>query len=357
MLRKEHRLKVRRLFVLGAGASFRVSSGAGASEERQAPLDRDFCRRLAKVKVIKPKWVGPCRDFVQSKWLDEKPFDEFGLEQAVLRQLGHLEFIDAIHPRRRNTSLTDFEYMNELSHLICFVLRRARENTNGAYRRFADKVFPSGKTASDIQDRVITFNYDELLERNLFKRFDVREIYFDQLSDAPSPKKKPGSKHSFPLVVKLHGSVNWRCSKQNFENIVRCQPGDEANYFVEPIWYAKVGTPSPEDDSSPLIMPPLPVKPITHVSLFRFLWTRAYEYLHEAEELVICGYSLPDADRMAQSMFANFGNRSVTQITVVDPNPEVLSKWWALLKRKNVNSARWTYHEDFDEYVEAMESS
>jgi len=57
---------------------------------------------------------------------------------------------------------------------------------------------------------------------------------------------------------------------------------------------------------------------------------------------------------MAQSMFANFSNKSVTQITVVEPNPAVLSKWRALLRRKNVNNARWTYYEDFDEYVEAM---
>jgi hypothetical protein len=355
MRRKEHRLKVRRLFLLGAGASFCVSSGAGASEERQAPLDRDFCGRLLKVKAINPKWVGPCRDFVRREWLDEKPFPEFGLEQAVLRQLGHLEFIDAIHPRRRKTSLTDFEYMNELSHLICFVLRRARENTNGAYSRFANKVFPASSGAGDIEDRVITFNYDELLEKNLFDRYKIREIYFDRLADAPRPKRRTYGNHPFPLVVKLHGSVNWRCYKQDFENIVRCQPGGEANYSIDPVWFSSVGTPSPTDQSSPLIMPPLPVKPITHVDLFRFLWTTAYEYLHEARELVICGYSLPDADRMAQSMFANFSNKSVTQITVVEPNPAVLSKWRALLRRKNVNNnARWTYYEDFDEYVDAM---
>ena len=176
MLRKEHRLKVRRLFVLGAGASYRVTSGAGASRERQAPLDRDFCARLTEVRAVKPKWVEACREFAEREWLDERQFSSFGLEQAILCQLGHLEFIGAIHPRRRKTSLTDFGYMNALSHLICFLLRRARENTNGAYRRFADKVFPAGTTFDRIQDRVVTYNYDELLEKHLFPRFDVRAI-------------------------------------------------------------------------------------------------------------------------------------------------------------------------------------
>ena len=353
MRRKERRLKVRRLFVLGAGASHRVSSAA--SKERQAPLDLEFCERLTEVKAVKPKWVERCREFIQKEWRDEKPFSSFGLEQAILCQLGHLEFIDAIHPRRRKTSLTAFKYMNELSHLVCYVLRHARENTNGAYRRFADEVFPAGKTVDEIRDRVVTFNYDELLEKHLFERFGVREIYFDELRDALYPKRKSNCKCPFPLVVKLHGSVNWRCSNKAFEQIVRGQPDDQGNDFIDPVWYSKVGTPSPSEDSSPLIMPPLPVKPITHVSLFRFLWTTAYEYLHEAEELVICGYSLPDADRMAQAMFANFSNRSVKQITVVEPSPEVVSKWRALLKRKNVGRARWSYYEDFDEYVEAME--
>lgn len=82
---------------------------------------------------------------------------------------------------------------------------------------------------------------------------------------------------------------------------------------------------------------------------------KAYEYLHEAEEIVICGYSLPDADRLAQSMFATFSNKSLRSVTIVDPNPGILSKWRGLLKRRNINrKARWTYYEYFDEYVEAM---
>jgi len=355
MKRKENRLKVRRLFVLGAGASYSASSSTGGSPERRTPLDKDFCRTISDLIPERPVWVRPSKEFIVKEWKDHAPFESFGLEQAIIRQLGHLEFIDAIHPRRRNTALTDFVYLNHLSHLICFTLRKGREKKNGPYKEFSNKIFPNDVNFNQLRDRVITFNYDELLEKHLLSRFDIGQIYFDRLRNSQSSGDRRSERYPDPLVVKLHGSVNWRCSTEEFENIVRSVSNDGSSYRIRSIWYSKVGTPSPDDDSSPLIMPPLPVKPITRVKLFCFLWTKAYEYLHEAEEIVICGYSLPDADRLAQSMFANFANRNRKTITVVDPNPGILSKWRGLLKRKNVNrKARWTYYEDFAEYVGTM---
>jgi hypothetical protein len=355
MKQKENRLKVRRLFIFGAGASYSASSAVRGSLERQTPLDKDFCQRISDINPLIPVWVVPSKQHILSEWKDHAPFQEFGLEQAIIRQIGHLEFIDAIHPRRRNTSVTDYDYLNHLSHLICFVLRKGKEVKNGPYKKFSEKIFPAGLEFGEIKDRVVTFNYDELLEKNLFDRFDIGQIYFDRLKESQSVGSRRQNKYPDPLVVKLHGSVNWRCSTTEFEKIVQSVSNTDKSYNIDSIWHSRVGTPSPGDDSSPLIMPPLPVKPITRVRLFCFLWTKAYEYLHEAEEIVICGYSLPDADRLAQSMFANFSNTKVKQITVVDPNPSILSKWRGLLRRRRVNpKARWMYYEDFREYVDSI---
>lgn len=355
MKRKENRFKVKRLYVLGAGASYSASTAVAASPDRQTPLDKDFCNRIADLCPVKPAWVEGSKEYILKEWRDHIPFKSFGLEQAIIRQIGHLEFIDAIHPRRRGTSISDFEYLNHLSHLICYALRRGREARNGPYTKFVRKVFPKGTKFDSVCDRVITFNYDELLDKTLFENFDIREIYFDRIEESKNTKTRRIEKNNHPLLIKLHGSVNWRCTKDEFANIVASVASKDTEYEIDSIWYSSIGTPSPEDGSSPLIMPPLPIKPITSVRLFRFLWTKAYEYLHEADEIVICGYSLPDADRLAQSMFANFTNKTVKQITIVDPNPGILRKWRDLLRRKSINSrARWMYYEDFGEYVNGL---
>lgn len=149
--------------------------------------------------------------------------------------------------------------------------------------------------------------------------------------------------------------LNWRVTEEEFRRII--QPGSataDDPLYLQAVWFAGSGTPDPDDSAQPLIVPPLPVKPITQVSLFRFLWAKAYEYLHEAEEIVVCGYSLPDADRLALSLFGNFVNKRLKSVTVIDPDSTILRKWRGLFRRKNVASARWTYYEDFCEYVDDM---
>ncbi|GAB4523947.1 MAG: hypothetical protein Kow00133_12020 [Amphiplicatus sp.] len=128
--------------------------------------------------------------------------------------------------------------------------------------------------------------------------------------------------------------------------------GDESNFLD--VWYDEERTPSPSDSVSPVIVPPVPNKPITRISLFRYLWSRAIEHLSEAQEITICGYSLPETDKMAISLFEKFSNENLKQITVVDPSAETLHKWRSLLRRRNVSDAQWTYYEDFEEYVQRL---
>ncbi len=136
----------------------------------------------------------------------------------------------------------------------------------------------------------------------------------------------------------------------------RIVEGKGTNQYVD-VWYEKSGTPSPDDNDSPLIIPPLPSKPVMSIGLFRFLWTKAFEYVHEAEEMILCGYSLPDADRFALSLFSNFTNSRLKKVTVVDPDPSILGKWRDLLSRRGVSSPEWTWHDDFSEFTNRIDFS
>jgi hypothetical protein len=217
-------------------------------------------------------------------------------------------------------------------------------------------------------DRVVTFNYDDLLDQHLIKKFDPTQIYFDRIKkDADGSKTAKAGAHPYPMLVKLHGSVNWRCKDEDFQKILKGEmtkevsenkgeggKNKEKSIELNQIWMSQVGTPRPEDSVFPLMVPPTPVKPITSISLFRYLWTIAYEYLHDAEEIVVCGYSLPQADRLAASLFSNFSNKILAKVTVVDPNPAILSKWRTLFGRKSVSAPHWEYFDDFRDYVERL---
>ena len=354
MRRKQSRLGVRRLFILGAGASYSASRRPRPSTAQEAPLDKDFCKRILALDVMRPGWVNEARRRTAANWRHHQPMENSGLEEAVIRQLTHLEFIDAIHPRRR-AGIKQQDWMTDVAHLICYVLDRTRENGD-IYRHFVSKVYPPADPADSYRDRIVTFNYDCLLDKHLLNRFTPNRIYFDTiLSDKNQSTRRP-ELHSDPLLIKLHGSVNWRCDLTEFSSILTDGgAGDDSPHYIERIWTSS-GVPSPDDEDYPLLIPPLPKKPITRISLFRYLWTRAYEYMHEAEELVIAGYSLPEADQLAQSLFGNFGNRELKEVSIIDPNPSIIGRWQQLLRRRNVGSARWTYYDDFGEFVIRMDS-
>lgn len=346
---KNNRKKIKTLYILGAGASY---GATGTSvKNSQAPLDKDFCKRIKELDYQKPQWASNSRDLLLKQWKDFKPFDTIGLEAAVLKQLGHLEFLESIHKRRMKGVLSQSEYLNHLAHLICFILRKVKPSRLDPYRELFNKKFGQ-YDIKKVNNRIITFNYDDILDRHFVEKFGPQKTYFDKIKtrkDAGYRRRE--AKFESPLVLKLHGSINWLCQTEEFERLISEVESKADPYEIKSIWFSKSKIPSPEDSESPVVIPPLPVKPITSISLFEWLWTKAYEYLHEAEEIVVCGYSLPNTDRMATSLFSNFENQNLRKITVVDKDPTVLNKWRGLLRRNGISNARWSYCETFEEYT------
>ncbi len=354
---QKNRLRVNRLFVLGAGASFSATLTSGEETVTTAPLDANFCKRIEALVCQRPGWVEATRAKLIKNWRDHVPFSSFGLEAAIIRHISHLQFFDAIHRRRgRRRALSASEYVDYLAHLITFVLRRCREARGDVFKIFAGIVFPPNRQLDNNgADRVVTFNYDDLFDSHLLSRgFTPQRIYFDQLKNSSEETDRRAAKHAFPLIVKLHGSVNWRCNTHEFQHILNLNESMNKPYRIQQIWLDRKKSPSPDDNASPCIVPPMPNKPITRIKLFRYLWSVACEYLHEARELVICGYSLPETDALALSLSGQLNNSNLQRITVVDPNPAILARWRKLLLRPQVKNVRWEYHADFAEYVQML---
>lgn len=344
-----NRYKVNRLFIIGAGASRSAST-----DKNKAPLDKEFCKHISDLQTLRPSWVSSSKGIVCGNWRYHTRFDEMGLEQAVLRQMSQFEFLDAIHRRRRPTSINGPEYLNHIAHLISFILRKSRETPAGLYLEFVTKVFASS-TISELNDRIITFNYDDLLDKYLVCRFPLQEVYFDRMKWRRNDPDRRQERFDHPLLIKLHGSVSWRCYTMDFKRIIDTKYRTTTRDQPISIWYSDRGYNSPSDSISPLIIPPLPTKPMTEFSIFRFLWTKAYEYLHEAKQIVVCGYSLPSTDQLAYSMFSNFVNRSIEKVTIVDTDIQVLGRWKQLLDRHNIQIKEWVWESDFSDYVHKMQ--
>lgn len=94
-----------------------------------------------------------------------------------------------------------------------------------------------------------------------------------------------------------------------------------------------------------------PNKPITRSRLFRHLWLRFLDYLSEANTIVIIGYSCPETDVMARSIFTQFSNKNAKDIFIVDPSSDSMNNYVTLMGARVSKKARWHYCIGFDEYL------
>lgn len=355
MKQEKNRQKVDTLYILGAGASYgltKVKTKKHPFSCRVTPLDATFLKHLEWSRPPNG-WRAESTDLVLQQWFDRAKAVEHGLEEAIIKRVSQYEFLSSLHPTRIKGRCRNAEYLNHLSHLISDSLSRCQANSSGDARKLIQSIFPSRTPAADYCNRVITFNYDTVLERPLIERgLSKKKVYFDRIVARKDEgvRRNADDKFPHPLILKLHGSINWRCDTRHFEDIIRgnVQPKDKVV-----VWSDDKTCPTPADNDSPLIIPPIPNKPITATSLFRFLWTLAYEYMHEAKRIVIVGYSCPPTDTLARTMFSQFSSRKLEEIYVVDPNAIALKNYREMFEPATAARAKWRYYSDIHAYIES----
>lgn len=353
------RRKINRLYILGAGASYAIT--AAQSSNRVAPLDAQFCRRIVELQgSIRPAWVPELALRIQKDYLHHLDFESAGLEELICQQLSDYGFIDAIHPRRARGKRTKEEFLSDLVHLICHVLRSARPRDMATLEAWLEKYFRGGPNKG-VRNRIITFNYDTLVDEILLRWHSPQHLYFDNIrSNENAASTRLNDR--YPILLKLHGSINWRCAESEYKKLFDQAAGEVESktstyntkgcHYIDKMWIDS-GSCSPTDPVTPLIIPPLPQKPVTAVSIFRYLWTYAYEYLYEAKNIIIAGYSLPPTDTLAVSLFSKFRNSSLNNLTIVDPDERALGKWIKLFRRAGIKAHEVHYYPDFFEYMQS----
>ena len=158
-----NRHKVKTLFVLGAGASKSLTQLNGYSE-KTTPLDIEFTDRIEKIDCkVKHKWANEAKEKIIDDFLYHIPFKDFGLERAISQQISDLEFLKSIYPRSGRQITNSLEYLENITHLISFVLSKARLRDERLVKKLVDKYFDYSDV-SHCPNRIITFNYDTLID-------------------------------------------------------------------------------------------------------------------------------------------------------------------------------------------------
>lgn len=284
-------------------------------------------------------------------WFDRSSATRHGLEEAIIKRVSQYEFLSKVHSRRVRDKCSNEDYLNHLSHLITAYLSQCKSNNTNHARKLANYIFPKGTSRNEFKNRIITFNYDTLIERPLLDRgISKRTLYFDRLANEEEDGLRRTNSQAFPhpLVLKLHGSINWRVRREYFDQLILGTIDPEEKIVI---WTDSSQVPEPMDDESPLIIPPIPNKPITTASLFRFLWTLAFEYMHQARRLIIIGYSCPPTDSLARTMFGQFKSKNLEEVFIVDPNANALGTYRAMFDPPTASRAKWLYYPSISDYI------
>jgi hypothetical protein len=168
----------------------------------------------------------------------------------------------------------------------------------------------------------ITFNYDDTLGEALFAVRNTQVVlsepywhpdggygFFCRPSDACVREVSVYMDVSSPLLLKLHGSINWRVLRGHARpySVDAVVHKEKWSPIREPYW----GINPPSDDvieahleKEPFIVPPVLTKSsLVEQPILITVWSRAYKVLMNAERVLFLGYSLPLTDMASRFLF------------------------------------------------------
>ena len=196
------------------------------------------------------------------------------------------------------------EYALLLSHLKLSFLNRIREAANGDIHRIELAKFAMYCGAG--QCHCITFNYDDFLDQALRATTYWSPLGGygfhcpDSLTTVSGVDEGIGG--SGMLLLKLHGSINWRPKLGHADPV----PLDAVTHHDHWSALGSAHLPHVADhlEPQPVMVPPVLSKAsLVEQPVLRLVWSQAFRVLESAHEVTFIGYSFPTTDVAARTLF------------------------------------------------------
>ena len=308
--------------VLGAGASRGVSYARQSSFP--SPLDYDFFDLLQRLNPRKRdcKAVGSILEQVRALpreyWRTfERTFYTLHLKAFLSEELdcdGQFQ--------------SDKRIVTDFALCVHALLREAHGKDTKC------KSHEAILSALGAQDSVLTFNYDLVVERALRPIAEAKSVEFaDWIYGLGTPK----SARKLPLLLKLHGSSNWKLQESpSTRKQKKFLVGTKAwADFDKAPGYTRIAM--KETTAFPIFLPfwdkRVEEKPWID------LWKQALTKLTEANNVVVWGYSLPPTDVKAYVLFSLGLSKRPVNLCIVDPSVDTQARWRNIFP----NARYWEY--------------
>ncbi len=215
------------------------------------------------------------------------------------------------------------------------------------------------RTDPECELTVVTFNQDLIVEKSIQAAtettkyagipWNIRHAYgidFSRIAGVAAKKPFSDQATSSIQVLKLHGSLNWVYTVRSGadpKNSIRspkasllCINSQEVlsglRYRPKKRWV----------DVIPLVVPPIYEKGSRYQDVVGPVWSAASIAITNCERLIVFGYSFPETDYAARSLFRRsfHENRALSSVAVVDVDPAVACKISTLLAPESCHHYR-----------------
>ena len=266
---------------------------------------------------------------------------QFNSLEFVLKILFTDLFIDEVSNESETLLYNLISLLNEL---LSKATKKINLSNQTKLIRLLKKILDNTNTSEELS--IISFNYDLHVENSLdyvvtqnkYSRFSFNFPGSYNLAEEDYSITNPtGETEVFDInkdnnairLYKPHGSLNWFKIIDNNKNIIEYLNKPKKAIFLSKRKYIPIKLTYKGRKIFPVIIPPLINKgSFIKNSVMKKIWLNLSKDLHDAEQIIFYGYSLPESDLETLNVFSRniIKSHTLKNITIINPDFSVCNR-------------------------------